>query len=173
MPELFPEGELDLRNAAPRRFRREGIQKPADEERRNNDDCKADPEETAAAVGGRDFIGVTINPGDGELKADCGDARNQAIDAGAEDRPCSIVKAMRPLLLVVVSLVFALAAGAQSPSKIAVTSPPYRGPYRYFFRLFALDRKLDLGAGAKRQQLDKAMAGHILARGEMIGRFSR
>jgi len=54
----------------------------------------------------------------------------------------------------------------------------YRGPcppkgqnHRYFFRLYALDTRLDLKAGAKREDLDQAMRGHILATGELMGTF--
>jgi len=49
---------------------------------------------------------------------------------------------------------------------------PPSGTHRYYFRIFALDRKLDLRAGAKRSALEGAMKGHILARGELIGRVS-
>ena len=37
---------------------------------------------------------------------------------------------------------------------------PPTGTHRYFFRVFALDRELDLTPGAKRSQLDAAMRGH-------------
>lgn len=49
---------------------------------------------------------------------------------------------------------------------------PPSATHRYFFRLFALDQKLDLQGGAKRKALENALAGHILARGELMGRFS-
>jgi Raf kinase inhibitor-like YbhB/YbcL family protein len=49
---------------------------------------------------------------------------------------------------------------------------PPSGTHRYFFRVIALDRMLDLRSGAKRAEFDKAIAGHILARGELMGRFS-
>jgi Raf kinase inhibitor-like YbhB/YbcL family protein len=50
---------------------------------------------------------------------------------------------------------------------------PPSGNHRYFFRLFVLDRKLDLKAGAKHPALDKAMTGHVLGRGELMGRYGR
>ena len=40
--------------------------------------------------------------------------------------------------------------------------PPAGATHRYFFRLYALDGKLDLAAGASRAQLDEAMKGHVL-----------
>jgi Raf kinase inhibitor-like YbhB/YbcL family protein len=50
---------------------------------------------------------------------------------------------------------------------------PPTGTHRYFFKIFALDRRLDLPADAKRGQLDAAMKGHVLAQGELMGRYSR
>jgi Raf kinase inhibitor-like YbhB/YbcL family protein len=50
---------------------------------------------------------------------------------------------------------------------------PPSGTHRYFFKVFALDRELDLPAGAKRSQLDAAMKGHVVAQGELMGRYSR
>ena len=38
--------------------------------------------------------------------------------------------------------------------------------------LFALDRRLDLPSGFNRKALLDAMAGHVLARGEIVGRFA-
>ncbi len=49
---------------------------------------------------------------------------------------------------------------------------PPSGTHRYFLRVLALDRMLDLKRGAKRADFDKAIAGHVLARGELMGRFS-
>lgn len=50
---------------------------------------------------------------------------------------------------------------------------PPSGMHRYVFKIFALDRELDLPAGAKRTQLDQAMQGHILAQGELMGRYTK
>ena len=50
---------------------------------------------------------------------------------------------------------------------------PPSGTHRYFFRIFALDRQLDLAAGSKRAQLDAQMRGHIMAEGELMGGYSR
>ena len=51
--------------------------------------------------------------------------------------------------------------------------PPPGQTHRYFFRLYALDQKLDLAPGANRSQLDAAMQGHILAQGQYMGTFHR
>jgi Raf kinase inhibitor-like YbhB/YbcL family protein len=50
---------------------------------------------------------------------------------------------------------------------------PPSGSHRYYFRVFALDRKLDLSSGAKRSQLNAAMKGHVIGQGELVGRYSR
>jgi Raf kinase inhibitor-like YbhB/YbcL family protein len=51
--------------------------------------------------------------------------------------------------------------------------PPPGKSHRYFFRLYALDAKLNLAAGATRQELDTAMKGHILGQAEYMGTFRR
>ncbi|MDR3748381.1 MAG: YbhB/YbcL family Raf kinase inhibitor-like protein [Acidobacteriota bacterium] len=51
--------------------------------------------------------------------------------------------------------------------------PPPGKTHRYFFRLYALDGKLDLRPGASRAELDAAMKGHILGQAEYVGTFRR
>ncbi len=51
--------------------------------------------------------------------------------------------------------------------------PPGSSPHRYVFRLYALDATLSLQAGATRTRVEKAIAGHILAHGELTGRYRR
>jgi Raf kinase inhibitor-like YbhB/YbcL family protein len=49
---------------------------------------------------------------------------------------------------------------------------PPSGTHRYYFKIFALDTKLDVKPAAKRRDLDKAMQGHVLAQGELMGRYA-
>jgi Raf kinase inhibitor-like YbhB/YbcL family protein len=51
--------------------------------------------------------------------------------------------------------------------------PPPGKPHRYFFKLYALDSKLDLKAGASRNELESAMKGHVLSQAELMGRYGR
>jgi Raf kinase inhibitor-like YbhB/YbcL family protein len=50
--------------------------------------------------------------------------------------------------------------------------PPH-GRHRYFFRLHALDAELDLEPGADRDQLDRALEGHVLETAELVGGYER
>ena len=49
--------------------------------------------------------------------------------------------------------------------------PPAGKAHRYFFKLYALDVKLDVKAGANRKELERAMKGHVLAQAELMGRY--
>jgi Raf kinase inhibitor-like YbhB/YbcL family protein len=51
--------------------------------------------------------------------------------------------------------------------------PPAGTPHRYFFKLYALDASLNLGPGATKADLEKAMQGHVLAQGQLIGKYGR
>jgi Raf kinase inhibitor-like YbhB/YbcL family protein len=50
---------------------------------------------------------------------------------------------------------------------------PPSGTHRYYFKIFALDRELNLPSDSKRNQLDAAIKGHVVAQGELMGRYSR
>ncbi len=50
---------------------------------------------------------------------------------------------------------------------------PPSGTHRYYFKVYALDEVLDLGEGASLDELESAMADHIVGYGELIGRFSK
>ena len=55
----------------------------------------------------------------------------------------------------------------------------YQGPcppdreHRYFFKLYALDRKLTLPNSSTKKDVEEAMKGHILAKTELIGLFAK
>jgi len=49
---------------------------------------------------------------------------------------------------------------------------PPSGTHRYYFKIFALDRELELPFGAKRGRVDGALKGHVIAQGELMGRYS-
>lgn len=51
--------------------------------------------------------------------------------------------------------------------------PPPGKPHRYFFKLYALDGKLNLKPGASKQEVENAMQGHILAQAELMGKYHR
>jgi Raf kinase inhibitor-like YbhB/YbcL family protein len=50
---------------------------------------------------------------------------------------------------------------------------PPSGTHRYFFRVYALDKNLDLKAGAGRKDLENEMIGHIIAEGELMGKYRK
>jgi Raf kinase inhibitor-like YbhB/YbcL family protein len=51
--------------------------------------------------------------------------------------------------------------------------PPGHGLHHYHFQVFALDEQPQLAEGAERQELLDAMAGHVLAWGEIVGTYER
>ena len=53
--------------------------------------------------------------------------------------------------------------------------PPANHPeHRYFFRLYALDvASLGLPAGARREEVEQAMQGHVLGQAELMGLYRR
>lgn len=65
-------------------------------------------------------------------------------------------------------------SGTSSYGKSAYGGPcPPGGMHRYFFRLYALDAKLDLAGGADKSQLMMAMQGHVLGEAELMGTYTR
>ncbi len=64
--------------------------------------------------------------------------------------------------------------GKNGGGKTGYTGPcPPSGTHRYFFKLYALDTRLDAAPGLTKDQLLQAMQGHILAQAELIGLYSR
>jgi Raf kinase inhibitor-like YbhB/YbcL family protein len=51
--------------------------------------------------------------------------------------------------------------------------PPPGKPHRYFFKLYALDARLDVKPGAGRSELEAAMKQHVLSRAEWMGTYRR
>ena len=51
--------------------------------------------------------------------------------------------------------------------------PPRGNPHHYLLRVYALDIRLDLSAGATRKQVDAAMSGHVVAQGQIVGAYQR
>jgi hypothetical protein len=51
--------------------------------------------------------------------------------------------------------------------------PPGHSPHHYRFVLYAADTTLSLPSGATRQQVEDALKGHIVARGKLVGVYSR
>ena len=65
-------------------------------------------------------------------------------------------------------------SGKNSWGKTGYGGPcPPSGTHRYFFKLYALDEMLAISAGATKGELEKAMVGHILGTGELMGTFSK
>jgi len=50
---------------------------------------------------------------------------------------------------------------------------PPSGTHRYFFKVYALDARLDLNPNSRKRDVERAMKEHILARGEIVGRYRR
>ena len=50
--------------------------------------------------------------------------------------------------------------------------PPDR-EHRYFFKVYALDTKLDIDKNSTKQDVERAMKDHIIAKGELIGLYKR
>ena len=65
--------------------------------------------------------------------------------------------------------------GRNSSRKIGYGGPCPRSekPHWYVFRLYALDAKLNLKAGATKADVERAMKGHILAHSELMGKYGR
>jgi len=61
--------------------------------------------------------------------------------------------------------------GAGHPSYMGPCPPG--GTHRYFFKVYALDMELNLGMNSRKKDIEKAMQSHIIAKGELIGLYTR
>jgi Raf kinase inhibitor-like YbhB/YbcL family protein len=50
---------------------------------------------------------------------------------------------------------------------------PPSGTHRYVFKVYALDTKLNLPATTTKKDLERAMEGHIITQGQLIGRYAK
>jgi len=64
-------------------------------------------------------------------------------------------------------------AGPCPPASSELQRGEPSGTHRYFFKIYALDNFLALPHGAQRDELEKAMEGHIIDEGELIGKYTR
>jgi Raf kinase inhibitor-like YbhB/YbcL family protein len=65
-------------------------------------------------------------------------------------------------------------SGRNSFGKTGYGGPcPPSGSHRYYFKVYALDTRLDLAADSDKKQLQEAMEGHILASGELMGHYKK
>jgi Raf kinase inhibitor-like YbhB/YbcL family protein len=51
--------------------------------------------------------------------------------------------------------------------------PPKGTTHRYFIKVYALDTMLDLKSGATKAELESLMRGHIMAQGQLVGKYGR
>jgi Raf kinase inhibitor-like YbhB/YbcL family protein len=50
---------------------------------------------------------------------------------------------------------------------------PPGGTHRYFFKIYALDSETSLKDGATKDDVERAMKGHVLGQGELVGKYQR
>jgi len=64
--------------------------------------------------------------------------------------------------------------GSNDFRKIGYGGPcPPGGTHRYYFKIYALDRRVELTPGATKAELLHEMTGHILAEEKLMGKYSR
>ncbi len=51
--------------------------------------------------------------------------------------------------------------------------PPKGSTHRYYFKLYALDIVIEPKTGLSKAAVEKTMQGHILAQGQLMGKFGR
>ena len=64
--------------------------------------------------------------------------------------------------------------GTNDFKKIGYGGPcPPSGTHRYYFKVYALDSELPLRPGATKADLEKAMEGHVVTQGQLMGKYGR
>lgn len=64
--------------------------------------------------------------------------------------------------------------GINSLGKLGYVSPcPPSGAHRYFFKIYALDKMLNLKEGINKYDLEEVMSGHIIEKAELIGLYQK
>ena len=73
------------------------------------------------------------------------------------------------------SAAFTLRQGANGFGRTGYSGPkpPPGRPHRYRFHVYALDATPDLRSGASRAEFDRAIDGHVLAEGMLMGKYGR
>jgi Raf kinase inhibitor-like YbhB/YbcL family protein len=51
--------------------------------------------------------------------------------------------------------------------------PPPHSEHRYFFKMYALDDKINLPDNSSKQEIENTIEAHILAKAVLIGKYSR
>jgi Raf kinase inhibitor-like YbhB/YbcL family protein len=65
-------------------------------------------------------------------------------------------------------------AGKNSMGKSRYMGPcPPSGTHRYFFKVYALDTLLDVGADADKKIVEQALHEHVIAYGELMGLYKK
>lgn len=72
---------------------------------------------------------------------------------------------------------FHIVQGKNDFGRIGYNGPPCpprgHGVHHYHFKVYALDTELKLEPGSSRKELEKAMEGHVIAWGEVVGLYER
>lgn len=64
--------------------------------------------------------------------------------------------------------------GINDGEKNAYTPPcPPGGVHRYYFKVYALDTKLDISSASRKDDVERAITGHIVGEAELLGKYGR
>ena len=51
--------------------------------------------------------------------------------------------------------------------------PPSGSSHHYYFKLYALDNRLNIGAGVQKKDVERAMKGHVIEETVLVGKYGR